>query len=187
MDIQLIYDSVEIGFTNLASWEGNYQDLDNIAKEMLDESCPIIENRAAWKLIKSTVTDTDINEIEKLTGKEFPDSYKLFLKYKHFYKLYYYPHPQDVCFFKHPIHGWKKEFITFYSYDWVKQLLLTNGFIPFASHEDWGIICFDTNRNVETKNYPIVMFDQDSIYDKPLSYQEFGANFIDMLKMKCMA
>lgn len=88
----------------------------------------------------------------------------------------------EVVFFRHPIRDWKEEFVKYYSYDWVKKQLIRKGYVPFAAHQDWGIVCFDTNRNADSREYPIIMIDHELVYDEPMPYGEFGENFIDMIK-----
>lgn len=46
-----------------------------------------IENCNFWHPVESTVTLTDIEDLEKEIGFKLPKSYVDFLKYKHFYEL----------------------------------------------------------------------------------------------------
>ena len=72
----------------------------------------------------------------------------------------------------------------YYSYNWVKEQLLTNGYLPFANHQDWGIICFDSNRNSDNKEYPVIMIDHELVFDTPIPFEEFGENFIDLIERR---
>lgn len=47
--------------------------------------------RYPWKVVESTVTDTDIAEIEMRYAISLPDRYKDYLKYKHFYTIFFNP------------------------------------------------------------------------------------------------
>jgi hypothetical protein len=180
MNTQPIYDFVDRSLKSLEASDLMRRPDNDMPKEMIDETKESVDDWIPWKPIKSTVTDNDLLEIEQITGRKFPESYKSFLKYKHFYELDS-PDPMDVCFFKHPIRQWKNEFIKYYSYDWVKERLIGMGFIPFADHHDWGIICFDTNRNKESGEYPVIMIDHELVFDDPTPYETFGDNFVDLM------
>lgn len=183
MNKQVIYDFVDKGLKSLEEMDLLRLPLDNMPQEMIDETREKMDDWIPWKPIESTVTDAELVEIEKLTGKKFPESYKEFLKYKHFYELST-PVPMDVVFFRHPIRNWKDEFYKYYSYDWVKERLIDNGYIPFAEHQGWGIVCFDTKRNIDTGEYPIIMIDHELVYDNPIPYENFGTSFIDMIEKR---
>lgn len=183
MDKQIIYDFVDQGLKSLGELDMMRVTHDNMPPEMIDETRVRRDDWVPWKPIKSTVSDNDLFEIEKLTGKQFPESYKEFLKYKHFYELDV-PNPMEVVFFRHPIRDWKDEFISYYSYDWVQEKLIDNGYIPFAYHQDWGIVCFDTNRNKDTREYPIIMIDHELVFDEPIPSEDFGDDFVDMIKTR---
>lgn len=185
MNKQIIYDFVDRGLKLLEELDLMRLPHDNMPQEMIDNTREKEDDWIPWKPVKSTVTDSDLREIERLTGKQFPASYKEFLGYKHFYDLDA-PNPMEVVFFRHPIRDWKNEFINYYSYDWVKDRLINKGYIPFAGHEDWGIVCFDTNRNADSREYPIIMIDHDLVYDDPIPYEEFGENFVDMIEKRLM-
>jgi hypothetical protein len=185
MNKLIIYDFVDKALKSLEESGLMRIPHDNMPQEMIDQTKEKTDDWVPWKPIKSTATDSDLIEIEKLTGKQFPESYKAFLKYKHFYELDA-PNPMEVVFFRHPIKDWKNEFTKYYSYDWVKEKLIAKGYIPFAGHQDWGIVCFDTNRNNEAGEYPIVMIDHELIYDDPIPTEDFGENFIDMIEKRLM-
>src|SRR5215213_5618479 len=57
--------------------------------EMANPNEPIdSEGWQKWYSIKSTVTDSEIEDLENQLNYPFPLSYKTFLKHKHFYELY---------------------------------------------------------------------------------------------------
>lgn len=187
LNYQIIYDFVDSSLLNLAKSELMYSSYPNMPIEMRDNTKSSDDDWIAWKAIESTVTNEEISLIEQLSGYKFPYSFKLFLQYKHFYKLLCLSgSPEVVSFFRHGIYEWKKEWTTYYKYDFVKQYLLPKGFLPFADYEDWGIICFDTNKAIYPQEYPIVMIDHDLLADNPLPYKEFANDFVDMIQKYCI-
>jgi hypothetical protein len=42
---------------------------------------------------------------------------------------------------------------------------------------DWGLLCFDTNRNKDDKNYPVVLWD----YEMADKFQDQYKDFYDLL------
>ncbi|NBP67946.1 MAG: SMI1/KNR4 family protein [Cytophagia bacterium] len=185
MNKQIIFDFVDNGLKSLEAMDMIRIVHNSMPQEMVDETKERRDDWIPWKPIKSTVTDSDLIEIEELAGRQLPDSYKEFLKYKHFYELDA-PNTTDVVFFRHPIRDWKDEFVKYYSHNWVKERLIDNGYLPFAEHQDWGIVCFDTNRNKESREYPVVMIDHELIYSDPIPYEHFGDNFIDLIEKRLM-
>lgn len=108
------------------------------------------EGLQIWLPINSRVTDTEIKELEIEIGHRLPNDYKTFLKHKHFYQLQI----SEACFFKHPVNRWKDHFLKEILDGWPPENLLKKGYIPFADWSDWGLLCFDTNRNDSGNNYP---------------------------------
>ncbi len=155
--------------------------LENMPTEMIDEGYQLGEEYIPWKAIDSKVTEEDIAEIESKLNHQLPDSFKEFLKYKHFYELDT-PEPEEVQFLRHPIRDWKREFLKFISYDWSKDYLIPHNYIPFAKHFDWGILCFDANKKVHNNEYSVIMIDHERFYSEPVPTELFAKNFIEMLK-----
>ena len=58
-----------------------------------------------------------------------------------------------------------------------REYLIDKGYVPFADWSDWGLLCFDTNRNTNDHNYPIVLWDHE-IADE---VQDLYKNFYDLL------
>lgn len=62
----------------------------------------IDEESCLWKPINSEITDQDIDELENHYSIKLPDDYKYYLKYKHFYQIFYsldiklYPNPKGT-------------------------------------------------------------------------------------------
>lgn len=136
-----------------------------IENEMSDPNQDKKEEWRIWFPVDSKVTDDEIEELEERIGHKLPDDYKSFLKYKHFYEL----HVSEVTFCSHPINTWKARLIEMIFDGYPAEFLIDKGYIPFADWSDWGLLCFDTNRNRENKNYPIVLWDHeivDEVYDQ---------------------
>ena len=136
--------------------------------EMSDPNQDMNEELYTWFPIDSKVTKSEIEEIENRIGYEFPLSYKLFLKHKHFYEL----HISEVSFCEHPINTWRASQIEKIFNGYPTEFLIEKGYIPIADWSDWGLICFDANRNKIDKNYPVVLWDHeiDEFVDK---YKDF--------------
>ncbi len=185
MDYSLIYKCIDEG---LAEWKelGLMQIPDpHMPPEMVDNKRPRDNDWIPWKPIASTVTDHDIEEIEIFSGIPFPESFKAFLKYKHFYELGF-SNPMEVVFFDHPVHTWKRKYFDYYSYDWVRKYLLAKKYLPFAAHYDWGILCFDANEPVSDHEYTIVMIDHELVWDELMPFQLFNANFMEMVSQRLL-
>jgi len=155
-----------------------YLPVPNMPEEMFDAEQEIIHREwIPWKAVDSTVTDEDILEIENFLKHSLPESYKEFLKYKHFYEL----DSPEVIFFRFPIRDWKREFRKIYSYEFAEHLI-SNNYLPFADYADWGTLCFDANIKAEDNEYPIVLVDHDYYFEEPVQADFFAKNFVEMLK-----
>ncbi|CAA9200221.1 SMI1/KNR4 family protein [Flavobacterium collinsii] len=143
-----------------------------IELEMAD---PIQDKNEEWRVwfpVDSKVTDNEIKELEKQLGCEYPEDYKIFLKHKHFYEL----HISEASFFEHSINNWKISLTEIIFHENMKDDVIEKGLIPFAIWEDWGYLCFDTNRNREDCNYPIVLWNNewpDKVEDKYGNFYDF--------------
>lgn len=122
-----------------------------------------------WLPIDSTVTDAEIAEFEKQVGHVLPADYKTFLKYKHFYEL-----PMgEASLCPHPIHTWRAAQMEKIYEGYPTEYLIDKGYLPFADWSDWGLLCFDTNRNKEDHNYPVLLWDHDGANDVEDKYNDF--------------
>ena len=54
---------------------------------MRDDSISPSGDWVGWREIVSTVTDADLNTLERETGLNFPPMYRDFLRYRHFVEL----------------------------------------------------------------------------------------------------
>lgn len=129
------------------------------------------EEWQTWLPIDSKVTDEEIEELESRVGYKFPDDYKSFLKHKHFYELQI----SEASFCEHPVNTWRASLSEMIFDGYPREFLIDKGYIPFANWGDWGLLCFDTNRNKDDHNYPIVLWDHevaDEFEDKSSSFYD---------------
>ncbi|MDO7888220.1 SMI1/KNR4 family protein [Hymenobacter cheonanensis] len=137
-------------------------------------------NWIPWKPIPSTVTERDIQELEDSIGLRYPDLYKEFLRYKHFYEFW---SEQEINFFRHGIYEWKDTLLKAYFASWDPTKLIEKGYIYLADYSDWGIICFDTNnQRPEDNDCPVIMIDHDLLYDEPLPLTTLYPSFEAMMR-----
>ncbi|MBW3524790.1 SMI1/KNR4 family protein [Chryseobacterium sp. NKUCC03_KSP] len=140
-----------------------------IETEMSDLNQDMSEEWRTWFPVNSKVTDKEINDIENRIGYEFPEDYKTFLKHKHFYELQI----SEVSFCEHPINIWRTSLTEMIFDGYPKEFLIDKGYIPFANWSDWGMLCFDTNKNQNDKNYPIVLWDHELADEVQYQYEDF--------------
>lgn len=140
-----------------------------IETEMSDLNQDMSEEWRTWFPVNSKVTDEEINDIENRIGYEFPEDYKTFLKHKHFYELQI----SEVSFCEHPINIWRTSLTEIIFDGYPKEFLIDKGYIPFANWSDWGMLCFDTNKNQNDKNYPIVLWDHELADEVQYQYEDF--------------
>ncbi|MCD0457121.1 SMI1/KNR4 family protein [Chryseobacterium sp. LC2016-27] len=140
-----------------------------IETEMSDLNQDMSEEWRTWFPVNSKVTDEEINDIENRIGYEFPEDYKTFLKHKHFYELQI----SEVSFCEHPINIWRTSLTEMIFDGYPKEFLIDKGYIPFANWSDWGMLCFDTNKNQNDKNYPIVLWDHELADEVQYQYEDF--------------
>jgi len=60
---------------------------------------------------------------------------------------------------------------------WPAEEIIEQGLIPFADWSDWGLLCFDTNRNSENTDYPVILWDHDA----PVEMQDIADNYAALL------
>lgn len=149
-----------------------------VLKEMIDESRESkFEGTIVWKAIGSTITEEELKKLEKLFEKILPESYKLFLKYRHYIELqigevsFYRSVPNSIVRdAKRRLEGYYKE-------------LVSRGYIPIAELVDYGVLCFDTTSE-KTMDYPLVRFDIEDIYRTPKSYARDFKHLFEILAIR---
>ncbi|MCE3230010.1 MAG: hypothetical protein K0S32_4561 [Bacteroidetes bacterium] len=140
-----------------------------IESEMADPNQNEDKEWKTWFPINSKVTDLEIEEFENQIAHKLPHDYKIFLKYKHFYDL----NISEVSFFRFPVNTWNLKFIDRIFNGEPREYLIDKGYLPFADWSDWGLLCFDTNRNNGDNNYPIVLWDHEIADEVSDEYLDF--------------
>tara|TARA_B100000809_G_C14917256_1_gene452082 strand:- start:42 stop:566 length:525 start_codon:yes stop_codon:yes gene_type:complete len=149
-----------------------------IEQEMEDPNQKKDEEWKTWIPITSQVKTAEIVAFESLIGKELPDSFKRFLKHKHFYELQI----GECVFCEHPVNIWRKSLSTMIFEGYPREFLIDKGRIPFANWSDWGLLCFDTTLKTEGNNYPIVLWDHE-LQDKfEVVYDDFLSMLLELDK-----
>ena len=173
MKTKEIFEYVDNSLSNLKSENLMYLPHSNMPTEMIDDSMVQETDWIPWRGIPSKVSDRDIIELENQIELKYPNLYKEFLKYKHFYELENVAH---IAFFQHCARDWKNNLIEHYFNYWEPEELIKKGFIPFANYSDWGIVCFDSNR-MNNSDCPIVMFDHEALFDETVTFEELYDSF----------
>ena len=172
MKEQTIKNIVDIYLKKWVDNELNSTPID-IEPEMADPNQDKNEEWRTWFPIESKVTDAEIEEMENRVGHKFPSDYKTFLKHKHFYELQI----SEASFCEHPVNTWRASLTEMIFDGYPTEFLIDKGYIPFINWSDWGLLCFDTNRNEDDKNYPIVLWDHE-IADE---FQDLYKDFYDLI------
>lgn len=170
MKEQTIKNIIDTYLTKLVDFELNNLP-GQIETEMSEPNQDKTEECRIWYPIDSKVTDGEIEEIEERIGYSLPDDYKTFLKHKHFYEL----HISEVSFCRHPVNTWISGLSEMIFGGYPTEYLIEKGYIPFADWSDWGLLCFDTNRNQSDNNYPIVLWNHemvDEVQDQSKDFYE---------------
>ncbi len=144
-----------------------------VEPEMLNDNNDNSQEWKSWYPIPSTVTDSELADLEKELGYKLPLSYKKFLKIKHFYELYL----SECSFCSHPVRTWRAKIMEMVFDGYPSEDIIETGRIPFASWSDWGLLCFDTTSECQNNDYPIVRWDHE-IYDQ---FEFMYSNFEEML------
>ncbi len=147
---------------------------DATAPEMAKPDEPIDEEGwQTWYPINSTISDTEIEELEEQLKIKLPTQYKSFLKYKHFYELYIY----QARFSGQEIRTWRRHLIDMAFDGYPREFLFDKGYLPFADWSDWGLLCFNTNNPSTDNEYPIVLWD----HERWEEFEEFSSDFNSLL------
>ena len=130
-----------------------------LPKAMLDASIRPMDDSIGWKPIPSTVTDADLDALEREIGLVFPPLYRDFLQYRHFVELT----GPAVRFEEHMCHNWQETLRKAYFQSWPRERLLDVGLLPFGSEGmmDAGPVCFDTRGRMPDGDCPVVFLDHE--------------------------
>ena len=133
----------------------------HLPEEMIDPSIETSNDWKGWKPIKSIINDDDLNQLEHKIGHQLPESYRAFLKYKHFIDLKIPDH--SVEFPKHLPDKQVNFLLKLVFKHMVPELIIGKGYIYFADFQDYGLLCFNTNVKKENNEYPIVYIDHEDL------------------------
>ena len=136
---------------NLMFWPGK------LPEAMRDPVIPATCDAVAWKPIASTVTDLELDDLEREIGLAFPPLYRDFLKYLHFVNLT----ETGIRFEPHLCDSWRDTLHTVYFKSWPRERILDIGLLPFGdeSFMDAGPVCFDTRSRLPDGDCPVVFWD----------------------------
>ena len=148
----------------------------DVVLEMADPNQAREEEWRIWNPIRSTVTDQEIEAFQSRIGHKLPESYKRFLKHKHFYELYI----GELSFCTHPPGIWRTSLSEMIFEGYPREYLFDKGRIPFADWSDWGHLCFDTSAECKDNDYPIVLWDHDQSDEFEYKYQNFESMLFEL-------
>jgi hypothetical protein len=140
-----------------------------IEPEMANSNQDKNEEWRTWFPIPSKVLDEEINDYENYIGHKFPESYKRFLKHKHFYELMI----SECEFCEHPVNSWRASLTEMIFEGFPREFLIDKGRIPFANWSDWGLLCFDTSAAKSDNEYAIVLWDHERSDEFKPKYESF--------------
>jgi len=129
------------------------------------EAGPIsVEGWVAWRMLPSTVTEDEVELIERRTSR-LPPLFQAYLvsRFHLFDQIqvgsdsYLFPAlPSDA-----PLRELQWRLAAWES-------LLNAGFVPFAEyHNGWGPVCFDRERRRDDGDCPVVWFDHEALHGLP--------------------
>jgi SMI1/KNR4 family protein SUKH-1 len=127
--------------------------------EMRDSSIAPCDDWVGWRAIPSTVTDADLDALERETGLTYPPLYRDFLQYLHFVDLT----ERGLRFEPHRCHDWRETLRAAYFRSWLRERILDVGLLPFGSEAmmDAGPACFDTRRRMADGDCAVVFWDHE--------------------------
>jgi len=147
----------------------------NIEPEMRGPNQDEHEEWKTWIPINSEVTDEEIEKLENTIGYLLPESYKLFLKHKHFYELQI----SEVRFCPNIVNQLQQHLPKMIFDGYPREYLIDKGFISFADYNDFGVLCFDTSKKTAGNEYGIVLWDHEIVN----SFEPRYKNFTEMMIM----
>src|SRR5262245_61846718 len=125
---------------DLMRWPGK------LPESMRDDSILPSNDWVGWRPIPSTVTDADLDGLERETGLALPPIYRDFLQYRHFVELT----EVGVRFERHLCSDWQERLRKAYFRSWPRERILDVGLLPFGDEAlmDAGPVCFDTRHRM---------------------------------------
>lgn len=179
-DIEVIHQFVDNSLDKLREIDMMRFPHSNMPLAMRDETQEAHNDWIPWKAIPSTVSDSEILELEQRINLHYPTLYVEFLKYKHFYELL---PVKEITFFDHSIDEWKQKTLRYYFKAYLPAEIIEKGYIPFADYSDWGIVCFDTSMQSQSDyDCQIVMIDHELLFNKPVPKEVLYPSFAEMMR-----
>jgi hypothetical protein len=153
---QLVRDFVDRSIARLRDADPLVTPDPKLPVEMLDQT---VKSQSGWKgrkPIPSTVSEADLDQLEKEIKLAYPPPYRDFLRHMHFCELW-----GPIRWEPHIIHEWQAALRKIYAVD--RQKMVGAGLIPFASEEymDAGFVCFDTRSRLPNGDCPVVFLDHE--------------------------
>lgn len=109
----------------------------------------------SWRLIPSTATTQELDELEESAGLPFPPLYRVFLQTFHFMSLFL----LEVEF-SHVIGTWKSDLASSYAPDVTPpDGVVSRGLLPFGFWQDWAWVCMDFRSDPTSFDPPLVLRD----------------------------
>lgn len=129
----------------------------------------ITEKDHIWKAIDSQISDEDIDKLESELDVILPLSYKSYLKYKHFYGIFW---DIDVFLYPKPIYSWDKILIE--ENQEMQEEILDEGYFAIGRYSDYGVIVLKLTDD-ENKEGGVFLFDCETQEAKVLepTFTEF--------------
>jgi hypothetical protein len=133
--------------------------------------------QVGWKPIPSSVTASDIQELEQAIGATLPALYVDFLQYLHFFDL---DDAAEISFLMHDVKECKNTLLNHYFFLHEPGTLTQQGYIWFAYDQDLRAICFAVNQRTPDRQDCAVVRIHD-IYQNPAPVQLLYDSFFDLL------
>jgi SMI1 / KNR4 family (SUKH-1) len=143
---------------------------------MQDPDVPNRDDWIAWRPIPSTVSEADIDDLERHFGGSLPKSYVSLLQYVHFYELT----ERGVRFQRHVVGKWKRSLMRLFD-DYQEHFPPGSHLVPFGDESlmDAGPVCFDFKNRRADGDCPVVYWDHEWVNTE----QEIGVLFSSSQKM----
>ena len=149
---------------------------DEVPETMIDISIEPEEDLTGWKPVEAIINDRDLDVLEGIIGFKLPLSYRAFLMYKHWFDLKI---PDLAVTFPDHLPDKHVLFLQAYVHDYMlPEFVIGKGYIYFADFEDYGMLCFDTRREVENYEYPVIFMHHEDFEDVHV----YAQNFLELLE-----
>jgi hypothetical protein len=180
----VVSEYVSAALDQLRRGNGMRLPLRDMPEEMRDRTIPDSKDWIGWKPVPSTVTEEQLDELEREIGLAFPPPYRRFLRTSHFYELT----EVGVRFERHPVRSWRAELVHLYEEVWWPERIIGRGLIPFGSETfcDTGLVCFDTRSRQADGDCPVVIWDHEWM-DTDREVQPMFSSSLKMFECLCIA